>query len=164
MTDYTIAHAPRISRRLFRQALINRKSPAAKVAEAAYAVCLAWGVDPAVALAFYVHESSAGTKGVAATSLNWGNLRIGRRAQINRETAEGRPYFAFYTNWLSSLDDFCELLRSRLYEGDGRKTVREVLPRFAPALDRNDPTAYADFVNRSVETWERLSRKAGELP
>lgn len=155
MADYAIRSTPTITRAIFAQALANRHSPAAPLADAAYGVCEQWAVNPAVALAFFVHESGAGTKGVAARSRNWGNLRKGRRAKSHSEG------FAYYTNWLSSLDDFCGLLRGPLYEGAGLKTVSKVTPRYAPSADGNNPVAYAANVNELVAAWAKLSDVEG---
>lgn len=117
-------------------------------------MCLAWEVDPAVALAFFVVESRTGTAGRARTSLNWGNLRAGSGALRVRDG------FAEYASWVVSLNDFCKLLRGPLYEGAGLRTVRQVTPRYAPRADGNDPQAYADAVCQLVALWERLSARA----
>ena len=42
---------------------ITRISPAVPEADALYATCLSYRIDPAVALAFFAHESSCGTAG-----------------------------------------------------------------------------------------------------
>ncbi len=66
--------------------------PAASDAAALYRIPLDRSLDPAVALAFFAHESTYGTAGVAVHSRNWGNLRRGPRALY---VANG---FAYYRN------------------------------------------------------------------
>ena len=151
MADFTVKSAPRISRQLFHQALLNRSSPATLLADELFTVCEAWKIDPACALGFFVRESHACTKGYAVRTLNWGNLRMGPGEYKN----DGK--FAWYASWVVSLNDFCRLLSGRLYDGAGLKTVGQITPRYAPAADNNNPPAYAAFVNQLVETWERLS-------
>lgn len=157
MPDYLAVSAPRISRRLFRQALDHRRSPATGLGDELYKVCLGWSVDPAVALAMFTHESQCGTQGVAVRSLNFGNLRRGPGAL---KTVEG---FAQYASWVVSCNDYCRLIAGPLYYGSGLRKVSEIIRRYAPSGDRNNPAQYAAAVNHMVEVWERLSRKAGEV-
>jgi flagellum-specific peptidoglycan hydrolase FlgJ len=149
--DYLIASKPTISEAVFTLALQHRQSPVSGMAEEAHDVCVQWGMNPAIALAFFIHESGAGTQGIARLTQNWGNLREGKRAHHH---ASG---FAWYSNFLSSLDDFCDLLLGPLYAGSGLLHVSEVTPRYAPSSDQNDPAAYAVAVNQMVATWQTLS-------
>ena len=156
MKDYKIASPTTISYRYFELALQNRKSPAQPLAAECFRVCEAWGVNPAVALAFFVHESNCGTRGAAVKTKNWGNLRSGPGAIRIADTGVSGG-FGVYASWVVSLNDFCRLLRGQVYEGMELKTVRQVLPRYAPSGDNNNPTAYADFVNSQVSLWQRMS-------
>ena len=130
--------------------LTGAGSPAAPEADALWAACVQREVDPAIALAFFRHESTYGTAGVAKQSRNWGNLRRGKRGVI-RSTAGGS--FAFYPTWTAGLMDWCDLLRGPIYEGDGLVTVAQVLPRYAPSSDGNAPTRYAQAVADAVNGW-----------
>lgn len=150
MTDYRIASAPTILPGIFRNALAHRNSPVMWLADEAFNLCTEWGVNPAVALGFFVHESNAGTQGAAVATRNWGNLRAGP-GEIDQTSG-----FARYASWLVGLNDFCKLLRGPLYEGAGLLTVSQVTPRYAPSADANDPTAYASAVNALCATWESL--------
>ena len=162
MMDYPIVSSPTISWRVFKQALENRRSPvdspADELSDEAYNICLAWGVNPAVALAFFVHESNVGTKGAARRTKNWGNLRKGpgQPRQVHTGVSGG---FGEYASWLVSLNDFCKLLTGPLYVKGGLDTVSKVTPRYAPSADRNNPTSYAALVNELIALWERLSAK-----
>ena len=160
MRDYPIVGPPTINRRLFRQALENRDSPVTPLADEAYNICLAWGVNPAVALAFFVHESNAGTRGAAVRTRNWGNLRRGP-GQLRVAHTGVSGAFGVYASWLVSLNDFCKLLTGPLYAGAGLRTVSAVTPKYAPAADRNNPTTYAAAVNEMIARWEQMTAQEG---
>ncbi|MDR7534689.1 MAG: glucosaminidase domain-containing protein [Armatimonadota bacterium] len=162
MRDYPIQGSPTISRRLFRQALENRDSPAAPLADEAYNICVAWGVNPAVALAFFIHESNAGTKGAAVRTKNWGNLRRGP-GQLREAHTGVSGAFGVYASWLVSLNDFCKLLTGPLYAKQGLTTVSKVTPKYAPAADRNNPAVYAAVVNQMISQWELLTKREGSV-
>lgn len=153
MKEYLIASAPTISLDVFQRALEYRRSPVAPQAAEAYAICVERGVNPAVALGFFVHESNCGTAGRAVETHNWGNLRMGRGPRAVRN-ADG---FAWYTDWLDGLRDFCERLRGPVYEGAGLLTVSQVVPKYAPPEDHNKPDIYIEAVNRLCAVWERMS-------
>jgi flagellum-specific peptidoglycan hydrolase FlgJ len=155
MTDYAIAGPATISLQIFTAALAHRQSPVAPLADEAYCISERWGVNPAVALGFFVNESSAGTVGIATSTRNWGNLRDGPGAT---HIYQG---FAWYVSFLVSLNDWCKLLRGPLYEGAGHKTVSQVTPVYAPGSDNNDPIRYAAVVNFLCSEWESMSQPKG---
>jgi hypothetical protein len=109
-------HTPRMSAESFARVLSRNSSPAAGTAADLYTIICSYNLDPAVALAFFAHESTYGKYGVAARSLNWGNLRRGARAY---KVAGG---FGYYHSWADSLRDWCELISSR-YVARGLATV-----------------------------------------
>lgn len=138
---------PRISRDYFIEVLQKAGSPAAPVAGFCYDIVKSYGLDPAIALAFFQHESSFGKAGVAVRSLNWGNLRKGARA---REIKGG---FAYYDDWRDGLRDWCDLIRN-VYIGQwGRDTVDRVIAKYAPSEDGNVPARYAAAVEEQVQEW-----------
>lgn len=148
--DHLIAGPPTLSQETFTDALEHRQSPAFIEADLLWETCLAWGVNPAVALAFFVHESSAGTAGIAVRTKNWGNLRAGPGAYT---VDQG---FAWYACWVTGLNDWCSLLRGDLYERAGLRTVSQVTPRYAPSDDANNPVQYAQAVNAQVDAWAAM--------
>lgn len=150
----TVKAAPRITLATFITVLHNAASPAVNEAVACWSACLASGVDPAVALAFFGHESTYGTSGIARQSKNWGNLRKspGRRGTV-QSTVHGP--FVFYPTWTASLMDWRDLLVGPVYAGDGLHTVGQILPRYAPSSDGNAPARYAQAVCDSVNRWAR---------
>jgi hypothetical protein len=147
--DYTMRNTKRITRTLFVSVLERAKSPAAPVAADCYDICLSAGLDPAIALAFFQHESTYGKAGRAVTTLNWGNLRKGRRAYKH----EGG--FAHYRDYRESLRDWCDLINGPIYIGAGRTTVRSVIPIYAPSSDNNKPERYIQAVLDAVYQWSQ---------
>lgn len=155
MTDLTLIAAPRISAPLFGAILARNHSPAAPEAAELALIPDGYGLDRAIALAFFRHESSYGTQGVATHTRGWGNLRPAswqaRSSGVYVSPTSGR--FAAYTTWANSLHDWCELLR-RFYIPAGLTTVRTVTPRYAPSADHNDPVRYAADVVATVLRWQ----------
>lgn len=155
MKDYTIAGKPTITPNVLRLALEHRHSPVQPEYLEIVQICLRWGVNPAVALGFFVNESSAGTAGAAVATLNWGNLREGP-GQIKEQGG-----FGYYASFLVSLNDWCKLLLGPLYAGAGLLTVSQVTPKYAPGSDNNDPIRYAAVVNFLCTEWEAMSQSGG---
>jgi hypothetical protein len=156
MNDLTFRQAPRMSAASFARVLQRAGSPAAPDAANLYAIIVAYGFDPAVALAMFAHESTYGRYGVANRSLNWGNLRHGPRAY---KIESG---FGFYHNWADSLRDWCELIRDR-YVARGLTTVEAVVPVYAPSTDGNVPARYIAQVTQLVAAWEASERAQAGL-
>jgi len=144
--SFALINPPRISPQKFAEVLHEAHSPTADVAAECYEIVQGYGLDPALALAFFRHESSYGKAGVAARSKNWGNLRKGKRA---REVVGG---FAYYDDWRESLRDWCELLRYTYIEKWGLDTVAKVLYRYAPPSE-NDTPRYVARVEGYVQDW-----------
>ncbi len=138
--------APRISAGSFARVLTRANSPAAVDAANLYAIIVAYGLDPAVALAMFSHESSYGTAGVAHRSLNWGNLRSGKRA------SRVEAGFGFYSTFAESLRDWCDLIMSR-YVARGLVTIEQAIPVYAPSIDGNAPARYIAAVSALVAAW-----------
>jgi hypothetical protein len=141
-----MVNLPRISKELFAQVLREAASPAADIGEECYDIVKGYGLDPAIALAFFRHESTYGREGVAARSKNWGNLRRGGRA---REEIDG---FAYYDTWRDSLLDWCDLIRHRYVEELGLDTVDKVLYRYAPPVENATPH-YIARVEGYIREW-----------
>lgn len=146
--DLTFVSSPRITREKFIQVLVSAQSPAAKEAESLYRVPVSFGLDPAVALAFFAHESAFGKAGKAVRTKNWGNLRRGQGRAY--KVSEG---FAFYRTWEDGLHDWCRLIRTVYVDTWRLTTVRAALVKYAPGSDGNNPARYGDAVVHLVEEW-----------
>lgn len=148
--------APRISIEQFRRVLSKYQSPATSVSEELYKVAVEEGIDPAVALAFFVHESSAGTKGLTATNdlRNWGNVRTPEVAGAGVVIQiPGRGGFVMYRTWQDGLRDWCKRIKGPKYAGAGLLTVEAITPKYAPSSDANNPARYAQAVREMVASW-----------
>lgn len=142
--------APRISQGAFSQILAAAGSPAAPHADELYSIIVAYGLDPAVALAFFQHESQYCTTGACARGdlRNWGMQRRAIRAERSPGVVQG---FARYHTWQDGVRDWCELILG--YINRGMDTVEKAVPVYAPQSDGNVPTAYIGAIRRQVAAW-----------
>ncbi|HMQ31195.1 MAG TPA: hypothetical protein PKD53_10725 [Chloroflexaceae bacterium] len=152
-----------ISRRKFVEVLVAMRSPAAAEAETLADIPGRYGIDRGIALAFFVHESSAGRAGIVRDyqTRNWGNLRRPQRPARGVLVATRGGPFARYVSWAAGLEDWCELMvdvygaRWRLH------TLGDVLKKYAPREDQNDPEHYARKVVQHIRRWQGEMQKAG---
>ncbi len=159
--DFPVAGVPTISPAVFAGVLQSHASPALQQGDSLdyYTIALQRGVNPAVALAFFEHESQCGTAGpvAAAGANNWGNLRPSTGGGLGRAVRKvTTPFGLFrgYNSYADSLQDWCDLLLGPLYDG---KSIRAALQIYAPATDQNDPNSYASIVLRRIAEWDRAS-------
>jgi Mannosyl-glycoprotein endo-beta-N-acetylglucosaminidase len=145
--DYNLLGKPSISVATIEQVLKQYNSPAVGNGQAFYDLGVKYGVDPAFMLAFYVHESAAGTAGAAVATRSvgniicagWGGKCIGR--------------FRAYDSYAQAAEDWYQLITGPLYIGGGLTTPDQITPRYAPSSDNNDPNGYAKTVERLVDEW-----------
>lgn len=147
-TALTFVAHPRITPLRFNRVLREAHSPAANAADACFGIVCDYGLDPAVALAFFKHESSFGNDGVAVRTRNWGNLRKGQGHAA--KTLNG---WAWYDRWEDGLMDWCILIRDR-YVGRGLTTVDLAIPVYAPSSDNNKPDRYIAAIYAAVASWQ----------
>ncbi len=147
----TFKSAPRISQESFAAILQRAGSPAAAEATTLYTAIVSYGLDPAVALAFFQHELSFCLSGACANGNlhNWGMLRRAVKADRSTGTVGG---FARYGSWEDGVRDWCELILFR-YVNRGLETVEKVIPIYAPSSDNNVPSAYINTIRRVVAAW-----------
>ena len=152
--DYAIESPPTISRALFHSLLVAAPhSPISDESDRYYDLCVQYRINPAVALAFFFKESSKGTIGVAVQTLSWGNQRRALKPERTTGTLQTQwGPFAIYRSWLDSLADWCENLLSNTYKGEGRTTVRAVLPKYAPSFE-NDTNVYIQQTIDRITHW-----------
>jgi hypothetical protein len=101
---YQVDTAPTITVDRINAVLQEYNSPAAGTGQAFYDLGVRYGINPAVALAFFIHESSAGTKGVARVTNSVGNIRT---------TPGYRDYQGYraYDSWTAGTEAFYKLIR-----------------------------------------------------
>jgi hypothetical protein len=150
-TGNSVLGAPSISPDNIDRVLSRYNSPAVGIGRAMYDLGLKYGIDPAYALAFFIKESSAGTAGVAVNTKSIGNIRCTPGYECYY--TQGNGSFRKYSTWEAGAEDWFKLIKD-LYIGKwGLTTPEKILPVYAPAADRNNPTAYASSVNRLVSEW-----------
>ncbi|WP_161569241.1 glucosaminidase domain-containing protein [Candidatus Oscillochloris fontis] len=147
----TFKSSPRISQDSFVAILQRAGSPAAADAANLYTIIVSYGLDPAVALAFFQHESSFCLAGACANNdlHNWGMLRRAIKAERSSGRVSG---FARYYSWEDGVRDWCELILYR-YVNRGLDTVEKAIPVYAPSSDNNVPSAYINTIRRVVASW-----------
>src|SRR5690348_3397823 len=127
----TFRSAPRISEAQWTRVLTRAGSPVAPLAAALYGIPLVYGLDPAVALAFFARESGYGTTGICKhlDLKNWGMVRTA--FDPARGTQLTDPRFFKFTSWADGLTDWCERIVHR-YMGDMKLLdVEAALPVYA---------------------------------
>jgi hypothetical protein len=149
----TFRSAPRISRAQFVRVLEQYQSPCASIGGECYDIVCGYGLDPAVALAFFGHESTFGTQGIAVETRNWGNVRT----PVKPERASGTHprNFVIFRTWQDGLRDWCERINGRYIAERGLLTVAQAIPVYAPASDGNNEQRYIKHVTELVERWQR---------
>lgn len=105
-------------------------------------------IDPAVALAVFVHETTAGTAYGANRGTNqWGNIRCSEGWSggcINGWRA--------YPSFAAAAEDWFRLMRETYVNGWGLNTVETFLPTYAPTFE-NDTAGYISQVRRLIRQW-----------
>ncbi len=147
----TFRSAPRISQAQFARVLQRYRSPCAPIAAECYDIICSYGLDPAVALAFFGHESVFGTRGVAVQTLNWGNVRT--PFKVERAVGTHPRNFAIFRSWQDGLRDWCERINERYINQRGLDTVEKAIPVYAPSSDGNNEARYIEHVHQLVAAW-----------
>lgn len=145
--DYNVAAPPSVSAALIERVLTEYKSPAQGTGAAFYDLGLKYGIDPAYALAFYIHESAAGTKGVARFTKSIGNIRT---------TPGYKDYEGYrsYGSYEDGIEDWYKLIHDLYINDWGLRTPDKILERYAPWTDNNNPVTYAVHVEQLVDGWQ----------
>lgn len=123
--------------------LADHHSPAAGSGADIYADGVRTGIDPAFALAFFEHESTWGTAGMARETHSPGNLKCYDGAACDHG-------YAAYPSWSAGFAAWYALIAGPVYKGVGLTTVAQIVPKYAPAADHNDVQGYIDAVLASV--------------
>lgn len=140
----------RLSLAKFKAVLQSYKSPVIGEADDLYATIQNYGLDPAVALAFFVRESGAGTAvgycngQNSLDNKNWGNVR---------GDENGVCGFQRFPSWKAGLDAWCRLM-IKYYVNRGLDNINKAVPIYAPAADGNDVNEYLTSVYRLVMRWQ----------
>jgi hypothetical protein len=153
--DYHLQGASSLSAEDIDAILSSYGSPAAGTGQAWLELGQERNIDPAFALAFFIHESQAGThpnwagmKDDGSTTHNVGNIIC-----AGYDTCYGR--FRDYDSWEDGIADWYRLIDDEYIKGRGMQTLDEVIPVYAPAFE-NDVNAYTDAVKQMVDSWRMV--------
>src|SRR5579859_1697842 len=141
----SVIGGPSLSASFINRVLATYGSPAVGLGRALEADSQQFRIDDAFALAFFLHESSFGTTGVARFTHSLGNI-----------ICSGYPTcfqgFRSYPSWQVGAWDWFRLIRYE-YLPRGLTTVQAIVPVYAPASAGNNPVAYIAAVIQAVATW-----------
>ena len=144
--SYSVLGQPTVSADFINHVLAANGSPAAGTGQAVFDLGEKYGIDPVFALAFFQHESSFGTTGVARVTRSPGNIRASAGyAQIDGYRA--------YRSWTAGFEDWYQLIKNLYVEQWSLTTVEQIVPVYAPSSDNNDVGAYISAVENAVDQW-----------
>jgi hypothetical protein len=143
----SIVGTPTITADFIDTVLVNAKSPAQGLGPTLYSLGVQYGINPAVALAFFHHESSYGTQGVAPHTHSIGNIKCTPGWQC----LDG---FRYYPTWAAGAADWYKVIHD-VYLSAGRDTVAKIIPVYAPSRDDNNEGLYIQAVQSDVAHWKQ---------
>ncbi|WP_371879092.1 glucosaminidase domain-containing protein [Candidatus Chloroploca mongolica] len=150
--DYALRAAPSLTPQQIDAILASYGSPATGTGEVWFHLGQQRGIDPAFAVAFFIHESGAGTaqgwaglKPDGSTTHNVGNIIC-----AGYPTCYGR--FRDYPSWNDGIADWYRLIDVEYLQGRGHQTVADIIPVYAPSFE-NDVNGYVNVVQNLVDRW-----------
>lgn len=154
---YSVLGKPSLTVDFMNQVLVSYNSPAAGKAQALSDLGVKYDIDPAFALAFFLHESTFGTLGEARTTLSLGNLRcIPNAACINTSGGDcqaGQSCYAAFPNWESGFEAWYKLIRNLYVAQWGLTTIDQIIPKYAPNADHNNEAVYISSLKGYLDSW-----------
>jgi hypothetical protein len=136
--DHRLDRPPSLSAAQIDAILAQYHSPAGGLGPVLYDLGVQYGIDPAFAVAFFVVESAAGTRGVARTTHSLGNIRC-------------TPGYACLDGYRATRSENAERgTRSRAPRAAASRPTSAF--RVPPSAD---PAAYAATVTLLVDSWTR---------
>jgi murein DD-endopeptidase MepM/ murein hydrolase activator NlpD len=144
--DYTIVAPPSITVEGIEIVLARYHSPAQGFGPVFYQLGVQYGIDPIYALAFFAHESHAGTRGLSATLHSIGMLRA----------APGEPQqqgYRAYATWEAGIQDWYLTMRTHYVGELGVTQAAAIASRYAGPDDPQDLASFAGNIQRLVDGW-----------
>ncbi|MCU0490049.1 MAG: glucosaminidase domain-containing protein [Chloroflexaceae bacterium] len=150
--DSQLQGPPSITPQQIDQILAAYNSPAVGTGQDWYDLGKQYNIDPAWAVAFFIHESSAGTApGWAGWKPDGSNTHnVGNIICAGYSRCHGR--FRDYGSWNEGIKDWYRLISVEYIQGRGHQTIADVIPVYAPAFE-NDVQNYVNVVQRLVDGW-----------
>jgi hypothetical protein len=154
---YSILGKPTMSVARINQILAAYHSPLVGHGQEIYNTTTHYGIDPTLAMGFYLHESTMGTAGEARMTHSWGNLRcVSDAACVNQQGTTcqlGQSCYAAFPDGIAGLTRWCQLMVSDVYVLDGLVIVDDIIGRYAPASDNNNEGGYIWSLKHSTDRW-----------
>jgi hypothetical protein len=153
--QHSVVGAPTITAEVVDGVLAKYGSPAQGTGRIWVELGQRYGIDPAYALAFFIHESSAGTNpGWAGLKPGGGSTHnVGNIICAGYATCFGR--FRDYASWEDGIEDWYKLISNEYINGRGANTVEQIIPVYAPASDNNNVPNYVQAVVDLVKSWRQ---------
>lgn len=153
--EHSVLGQPTITAAAIDTILAKYNSPAAGTGQIWVTQGQRYGIDPAYAVAFFIHESTAGTNPGWAGIKPDGTLthNVGNIICAGYTTCYGR--FRDYASWDEGITDWYKLISAEYVNGRGIASVEQIIPIYAPASDNNDVPGYINVVVSMVESWRQ---------
>jgi hypothetical protein len=158
--SYYLQSSPSLTPQQIDEILHSYQSPATGTGESWYRLGVQYGIDPAFALAFFVHESTAGThanwighKPDGTTTHNIGNIICAGYETCYRSYRD-------YPSWQTGIEDWYRLIDSEYIQRRGLNTIADVIPIYAPPRATPDYIASLEYM---VDAWRRKYRTLPEV-
>lgn len=153
--DVAIKGPPSCNAEQIQKFLEDIGSPAAKEAgfsKALYDTCTERGIDPAVAVGFFLQESTCGRYGRARENLSMGNIK-----GTAPESGGTDGTFRRYNSWAEGARDWARLIDDQYVQKRGLTSLSQVISVYAPSSDNNNEAKYVSTVNGVVENFKRMN-------
>lgn len=125
--------------------LRGKASPLREKGNFIVGLCNQYQLDPAVVLSQFWVESRFGLQGAAVANKNPGNIR----------SRSGG--FRKFDSWEDGVHAYFDLIANgSYYYNAGRFDAESIIPTYAPAADKNNPTAYIAEMHRLVNAWRKM--------
>jgi hypothetical protein len=153
--EHSVVGEPTIDAQVVDAVLAKYGSPAAGTGRAWVQLGQQYGIDPVYALAFFIHESTAGTnpgwaglKPDGTTTHNVGNIICAGYATCYKGHRD-------YPSWEAGIQDWYRLIAREYIEGRGVSTLEQILPIYCPMGDGCSPDNYVQVVNNLIHQWKQ---------
>jgi hypothetical protein len=152
--QHAVLGEPTVSAQFIDSVLAHYGSPAAGTGQIWLEMGRRYGIDPAYALAFFIHESSAGTNpGWAGIKPGGGTTHnVGNIICAGYSTCFGR--FRDYDSWNAGIEDWYKLISVEYVNDRGTATIEQIIPIYAPSFE-NDVNNYVQTVVGLADDWRQ---------
>ncbi|MBX9686271.1 MAG: hypothetical protein K2X27_06185 [Candidatus Obscuribacterales bacterium] len=133
-------------------------SPAAReqgFSQALYDACTQRGIDPAVAVGFFLQESTCGRYGRGHENHSMGNIK-----GVAPESGGTDGTFRSYGSWAEGARDWARLIDEAYVQKRGMETLSQVISVYAPSSDGNNERGYVSTVKGVVENFKKQNGSA----